>query len=383
MTIPFNRPSFVGHEREYMEAALANGHISGDGKFSAACSRILAEVVGGHRVLLTTSGTHALEMAAMLLSPAAGAAPEEPQAEVIVPAFTFTSTANAFLVHGMRPVFADIRPDTLNIDETDLERVLSERTRAVSVVHYAGVGCDMEPIQRFCTKHGLSLVEDNAHGLFGTHLGRPLGSFGRFAALSFHETKNITCGEGGALIVRDAADVERAEYIREKGTNRSQFFRGAVDKYTWVDVGSSYLPSDLLAAILYAQLEARETIQARRHAIWERYFVELAPWARTNEVALPVVPDSCRHPAHMFHLVMPTAAARDGLIAHLRQLGIGAVFHYIPLDTSPVGQRLGVVPGMCPVAASVSERLVRLPFFYELLGEDLDTVIAAVTRFAV
>ncbi|HDL77866.1 MAG TPA: dTDP-4-amino-4,6-dideoxygalactose transaminase, partial [Lentisphaerae bacterium] len=342
LRIPFNRPAFMGRELEFIQEALVRGHISGDGDFSRRCHQLLESALGVRKILLTTSGTHALEMAAILLD-------LQPGDEVIVPSFTFVSTANAFVLRGARPVFADIRQDTLNLDESRLEDLITPRTRAIVPVHYAGVGCEMDAIMQIARGHDLAVVEDNAHGLFGTYRGRHLGTFGRLAALSFHETKNLTCGEGGALVINDPALIARAEIIREKGTDRSRFFRGEVDKYTWVDIGSSYLPSDILAAFLWAQLEQRERIQQRRHRIWERYYEELHDWADRYEVRLPLVPEHCRHPAHLFYLLFPRPEHRDGFIHHMKERGILCVFHYLPLHLSPMGRRYDGYPGQCPV----------------------------------
>jgi dTDP-4-amino-4,6-dideoxygalactose transaminase len=372
--IPFNRPAVVGDEWRYMQEATAAGRLSGDGPFSRRCQALLEEELGAARVLLTTSCTHALEMSALLLDLGPGD-------EVIIPSFTFVSTVNAFVLRGARPVFADIRADTLNLDERQLARLIGPRTRAIVPVHYAGVACDMTEIMRLAGENGIAVVEDNAHGLFGRLHGRKLGTFGCLAALSFHETKNVSCGEGGALILNDARLVERAEIVREKGTNRSQFFRGMVDKYTWVDVGSSYLPSDLLAAWLLAQLEARDRIQAARRRIWERYERELAGWAAASGTRLPVVPAGCQQPHHLFHLLLPSLAARQGLIAHLRQRGILAVFHYGPLHLSSYARQIGAGGGDCPVAADAADRLLRLPLFYDLTAADQARVIAAVQEF--
>ena len=374
--IPFNRPGRTGKELAYLEQALAQGHISGDGAFTKKCHALLSELHGGAPVLLTTSCTHALELAALLLGLEKGD-------EVIVPSFTFVSTANAFAVHGARLVFADIRPDTLNLDEEGLEKLIGPRTRAIVPVHYAGIGCRMERINEIAARSGLTVVEDNAHGLMGKWNGRTLGTFGALATLSFHETKNFTCGEGGALVLNDRRFVERAEIIREKGTDRSKFFRGLVDKYTWVDIGSSYVMSDMLAAFLLAQLEQREAIQARRREIWQRYDTELAGWARERSVQTPTVPSLCEQAFHMYYLVMPASDARDGLIAHLRANGAQAVFHYLPLHLSPMGKRFGGRDGDCPVTESVSGRLLRLPFHCGLSEEEQATVIRAVREWRV
>ena len=370
--IPFNRPSLMGDERKYLEEAAASDHLSGDGRFTKECHRILSGLLGGGRILLTTSCTHALEMAALLLN-------LEPGDEVIMPSFTFVSTANPFVLRGVRPVFVDCRADTLNLDETLIEAALTDRTRAIVPVHYAGVACEMETITAVAEKHGIAVVEDNAHGLMASYKGRPLGSFGVMAAQSFHETKNITCGEGGALVVNDPKLFEQAEIIREKGTNRSQFFRGQVDKYGWIETGSSYLPSEILAAFLLAQLEAREEIQARRKKVWEYYRDNLADWARAAGVQLPVVPEGCVHPFHLFHLLMPSLEKRQELIAALREKGIQCAFHYLPLHTSIKGRSLGYKSGDFPVTEDVSDRLVRLPFYNTLTEEDLSRVVEAVT----
>lgn len=370
--IPFNRPNIVGNELQYLELVLASGHISGDGNFSRRCHELLEQEIGVPKALLTTSCTDALEMAAMLLGLKAGD-------EVIVPSFTFVSCVNAIALRGARPVFADVRRDTLNIDETAIESLITKRTRAIMVVHYAGVGCEMDVISELAAAHGLSVIEDNAHGLFGAFRGRQLGTFGRLATLSFHETKNITCGEGGALLINDQALIEQAEIVREKGTNRSQFFRGQVDKYTWCGLGSSHLPSDILAAYLLAQLEARSEIQAKRRAVWEYYRDALGPWSELTGVGLPFVPADCTQPYHMFYLLMPSLDLRQKLITRLREHGIQAVFHYQPLHVSPMGLKLGGQPGDCPVTEDVSDRLVRLPFFNDLSKQDLARIVSAVT----
>jgi dTDP-4-amino-4,6-dideoxygalactose transaminase len=373
--IPFNRPSLVGNELRYVSEATRSGHWSGDGPFGRRCEDELERLLGVRRALLTPSCTHALEMCALLLDLGPGD-------EFLVPSFAFVTTANAFVLRGARPVFLDVRPDTLNLDEKQIAERATPRSRALVALHYAGVACEMDEIQRAAEAAGLALVEDNAHGLFGAYRGRPLGTFGALATLSFHETKNVTCGEGGALLVNDPRLLERAEVVREKGTNRSRLFRGEVDRYTWLDYGSSWLPSELQAAFLLAQLEARETIQARRRRIWERYRVELADWAQAEGVGLPRVPAHCAPPHHLFHLILPSAAARDGLIAHLRARGILAVFHYLPLHLSEMGRRLGGRPGDCPVAEELSARLVRLPLYAALEPAEQDLVIRAVREFA-
>jgi dTDP-4-amino-4,6-dideoxygalactose transaminase len=373
--IPFNRPSLCGNELTYVAEAVTSGHIAGDGPFTRRCHALLERELGVRKALLTTSCTAALEMAALLVG-------AEPGDDVLVPAFTFVSTVNAFVMRGARPVFLDIRPDTLNLDETRLERHITSRTKAIVVVHYAGVACAMDPILAIAQRHGVAVVEDNAQGLFATYKGRPLGTIGAVAAQSFHETKNVTCGEGGILFVNDPDCLERAEVIREKGTNRHRFLRGLVDKYTWVDLGSSYLPSDILAAFLYAQLEAREDIQRRRRGIWERYDAGLRDWAAAHDVRLPVVPPDCGQAYHMFYLLMPSCAARDALIVHLRARGIQATFHYASLHLSEMGMRFGGSKGQCPVAEDVETRLVRLPFYNTLGQPEQREVIEAVHEFS-
>ncbi len=372
--IPFNRPTSVASERAYMSDAIAYGRISGDGAFTRKCHDFFERTLGVPKALLTTSCTHALEMSALLLG-------VEPGDEVIVPSFTFVATANAFALRGARIVFADIRPDTLNIDERALELLVTPRTRALVAVHYAGVGCEMDSIVATAQKHGIAVVEDNAHGLFGRYHGRYLGTFGAFATQSFHETKNVTCGEGGALLINDRGYIEQAEIVREKGTNRSRYFRGEIDKYTWVALGSSYLPSDMLAAFLWAQLEAYESIQQRREALWNHYAEGLADWAKQVGVGLPYVPPYCEQPYHMFYLMLPDVQSRQALISHLKNAGITATFHYIPLHSSEMGQRLGGRTGDCPVAESVSERLLRLPFYTGMTPSDQDRVIESVSAF--
>jgi dTDP-4-amino-4,6-dideoxygalactose transaminase len=371
--ITFNRPTLVGNELDYVRDAIEQGHISGDGTYTRRCESLLRELLGS-RVLLTTSCTHALEMAALLLD-------IHPGDEFILPSFTFVSTANAFVLRGARPIFVDIRPDTLNIDETRIAAAITPRTRAIVVMHYAGVSCDMDAILEIARNHGLPVIEDNAHGLFGAYRGRPLGTFGALATLSFHETKNVFCGEGGALILNDAALESRAEVLREKGTDRSRFFRGEVDKYTWVDAGSSYVPADVLAAFLLAQLEKRESVQEARRALWIRYRDELASWVQERGYALPTVPPECSPAYHLFHLVLNSAEERSAFIEHMRGRGIQAIFHYIPLHNSPMGMRLGGRPGDCPVAESVSERLVRLPFYTSMPAETQQLVIDAAREF--
>ena len=373
--IDFNKPELTGNELVYITQALENAHISGDGQFTKRCQRMLEEELGVARVFLTTSCTHALELAALLLN-------IQPGDEVIVPSFTFVSTINAFVLRGARPVFIDIHPDTLNLDERLLPELINTRTRAILPVHYAGVSCEMDAILEIAGQHQVDVVEDNAHGLFGRYRGKYLGTFGSLATLSFHETKNFTCGEGGAILVNDPAYIERAEIIREKGTNRSRFFRGQVDKYTWVDVGSSFLPSDILAAFLYAQLEMRDRIQQKRQRVWEYYYLHLEEWAKQNNVRLPVVPDHCQQPYHMFYMLLPSLEIRQALIAALKSQGILSVFHYLPLHSSEMGWKHGGKPGDCPVTEQISDRLVRLPFYNNLSVDDQSQVIEAIQNFS-
>jgi len=374
--IPFNRVSLTGKEQPYIVKAVERGHISGDGEFTKRCSELLERELGAKRVLLTTSCTHALEMCALLLD-------LQPGDEVIFPSFAFVTTVNAFVLRGVKPVFADVRADTLNLDERLLAALVGPRTRAIVPLHYGGVACEMDAILALARERGLRVVEDNAHGLFATYKGRKLGSLGQLATQSFHETKNITCGEGGALVINDPALVGRAEIIREKGTNRSRFFRGQVDKYTWVDLGSSYLPSEILAAFLLAQLEERAAIQAKRKHIWERYARELDDWAATTGTTLPHVPAHCEQPYHVFYMLLPSLAARTRLIEHLKARDILAVFHYLPLHLSEMGLRLGGKAGQCPVTEDVSDRLLRLPLFPGLTEADLDDVVEGVRSFQV
>jgi len=374
MPVDFNRPLPVGKEQEYVLQALQSGHISGDGPFTKKCHTLLEQALGVPRVLLTTSCTHALEMAALLLEIKVGD-------EVVIPDFTFVSTVNAFILRGAKPVFVDIRPDTLNLDEARLADAVTPKTKVIVPVHYAGVGCEMDSIMELARDRQIAVVEDNAHGLFGRYKGRNLGTFGALAAQSFHETKNISCGEGGALVINDRALIDRAEIIREKGTNRSRFFRGQIDRYTWVDVGSSYLPSDILAAYLLGQLEERERIQAQRRNAWNTYAAGLRDWARRNEVRLPTVPGYCEQSYHMFFLLMPNLEVRTRFIAHLRERGIYTVFHYLPLHLSDMGRGFGGRVGDCPVTEQVSDQLVRLPLHNRLTGADQEEVIEAILKF--
>jgi len=374
LRIPFNRASLLGHELDFVRQAVDNGHISGDGPFTRRCEELLETELGVARALLTTSCTHALELAALVLDVGPGD-------EIVVPAFTFVSGANAFALRGAKLVFADVRPDTLNLDERALDALVSERTRAIVPTHYAGVGCELDTICAAAERVGAVVVEDNAHGLFGKYRGRALGTFGAIAAQSFHETKNVTCGEGGAVLVNDPSLIESAEIVREKGTNRKRFFRGQVDKYTWVSLGSSYVLSDLLAAFLYAQLESRERIQDARERVWRRYDDALRPWAAETGTSLPFVPEYCEQSFHMYYALLPSAAARSWLLKDLRGRGILAVFHYLPLHLSELGRVLGGREGQCPVTEDVCDRLVRLPFYTGLSESDQDEVIDVVLAF--
>jgi dTDP-4-amino-4,6-dideoxygalactose transaminase len=359
MKIPFNKPYMTGRELEYIAQAHANGHLSGDGPFTKRCHAWLEQRIGCKKALLTHSCTGALEMATLLLD-------LQPGDEVIMPSFTFVSTANAFVLRGAVPVFVDIRPDTLNLDETLIEAAITPRTRAICVVHYAGVGCEMDAIMAIAEKHSLFVVEDAAQGILSTYKGRPLGSIGHLAALSFHETKNVISGEGGALLINDPRFVERAEIIREKGTNRSKFFRGQVDKYTWVDIGSSYLPGEVTAAFLAAQLDEADAITARRLALWNHY----NDWAKSHDAAgsvrRPFVPAHCTHNAHMFYLLLQDLQARTHCIEYMRERDIHPVFHYIPLHSAPAGRRFGRASGDLALTEDISARLVRMPFWLGL-----------------
>ena len=372
--IDFNKPTLMGNELHYIAEAFDNSHVSGDGPFSKKCQTLLENELGVPKVLLTSSCSHALEMAALLLKIGPGD-------EVIFPSFTFVTTVNAFVLRGAKPVFVDIRPDTLNLDEALLEEKITSRTRAIVPVHYAGVGCEMDTIQEIANRHNLPIVEDNAHGLFGKYKGKNLGTFGVLATQSFHETKNISCGEGGALLINQTEFSDRAEIIREKGTNRSRFFRGMVDKYTWVDIGSSYILSDILAAVLYAQLEQKDLIQNKRKAIWTRYFTSLQNWADNQGIQLPYIPSHCEQTYHMFYIVLPSLKIRQTLIQYLREKGVVSVFHYQPLHLSDMGKRFGGKLGDLPVTERMGDCLLRLPFYNALSETDQDQVIDILTGF--
>lgn len=374
ISVPFNKPYFSGNEITYIAESIGKAHLSGDGDFTKRCNAFLEELTGAPKALLTTSCTHALEISALLLD-------IKPGDEFILPSFTFVSTANAFALRGAKPVFVDVRPDTLNVDENLIEEKITSRTKAILPVHYAGVSCEMDAISDIAKRHSLAVIEDNAQGLFGTYKGRPLGTLGDMSALSFHETKNIQCGEGGALILNSEHFIERAEIVREKGTNRSRFFRGQVDKYSWVELGSSYLPSDMLAAFLWAQFEKSAEIQGKRSAIWLRYADGLKDWADKNGVGLPHIPQQCKQPYHLFYLILPSFDDQQALIRFLKESGIQAVFHYLPLHLSDVGVRFGGKVGDCPVTESFAERLVRLPLYCDLAKNEQDFVIKQIQQF--
>ena len=374
--IPFNKPPHTGNEEQYVLEAMKSAQISGDGPFGKRCQRWFEEQLGCRKTLLTPSCTHALEMAAILIG-------IEPGDEVIMPSYTFVSTANAFALRGARIVFVDIRPDTMNIDETRIEAAITPQTKAIVPVHYAGVGCEMDEIMLLAEKYGLFVIEDAAQGMMSPYNGRPLGTIGHLGAYSFHETKNYTSGgEGGLLIINDSRFTERAEIIREKGTNRSQFFRGMVDKYSWVDIGSSYLPSELQSAYLWGQLEMAEAINANRLASWLAYRDKLGPLAAAGVIELPVVTETCEHNAHMFYVKVKDLEERTALLAQCRQDEIWAVFHYVPLHSAPAGLKYGRFSGRDIHTTSQSERLIRLPLYYGITGEEIDTVCAKIAEWS-
>ena len=369
--IPFNRPRLLGQEHTYIDRALASGKLSGNGRFAELCARRLESDLAAPRALITPSCTAALEMSAILCD-------LRPGDEVIMPSFTFVSTANAFALRGAVPVFVDVQETTLNIDPDLIEAAVTDRTRAIVIVHYGGVACDMDRIMAIAGDHGLMVIEDAAHSLPGTWRDQRLGSIGHMATFSFHETKNVHCGEGGALIINDRDLVERAEIVQEKGTDRAQFFRGDVDKYTWRDVGSSYLLSEVAAAFLWAQLEYLDEVTAERRSIWERYHDAFAQLESDGLARRPVVPDECAHSGHLYYLLLPDAELRDGFISDLRTRGVHAVFHYVPLHTSPAGRKLGRTAGQLPITEDASARLVRLPMWSGLGTERTDHIIEAV-----
>ena len=372
--IPFNRISMTGRELDYIKDAITRNHISGNGHYTRQCHQLLESELGTACALLTTSCTDALEMSALLLD-------IRPGDEVILPSYAFVSTVNAFVLRGAVPVFCDIRSDTLNIDENLIEALITSRSRAIIVIHYAGVGCEMAGILEIASRHGLPVVEDNAHGLFGRYHGRLLGTFGVLATQSFHESKNFTCGEGGALLINDENLIKKATAVWENGTDRTRFFQGEVDKYTWVSLGSSYQPSEMLAAFLYAQLEARTRIQDRRRRIWQHYDSRLEDWAQANDVRLPVVPAYCDQTYHMYYLIMPSCSARQELIHRLKLRGILGVFHYAPLHLSKMGRCHGSGNPECPITEDLSARLLRLPFFNDLSEADQNVVVEETMAF--
>lgn len=374
MKIPFNRPHLAGREFDYIRDAIEGRHLSGNGKYTKQCQQWFEKNLGSAKVLLTHSCTAALEMAAIL-------ADIKPGDEIIMPSFTFVSTANAFVLRGGVPVFVDIRPDTLNLDESKIEAAITPKTRAIAPVHYAGVGCDMDAIMDIARRHDLIVIEDAAQGIMSNYKERPLGSIGHLGALSFHETKNIISGEGGALLVNDARFSERAEIVWEKGTNRSQFFRGQVDKYTWVDVGSSFLPSDILAAFLWAQLESVESITQQRVSIWNRYHERFAALEQQGLLRRPVIPADCTNNAHMYYLLTQSPVMQENLLKALAAKGVNAVFHYIPLHSSPAGSRYGRAHGELPVTDKVAGGLLRLPMHADITDAQVDYIADAVLEF--
>ncbi len=372
--VPFNNPSFIGRELDYIRESVLSGQISGDGKFTKKSHELLERKLSAKKVLLTTSCTHALELASILLNLKEGD-------EVILPSYTFVSTVNSFMLQGAKPVFVDIRPDTKNIDENLIESKITKNTKAIFLVHYAGVACEMDKIMDIAKSYNLDVIEDAAQGINAKYKNKYLGTIGTIGCYSFHETKNVMCGEGGALVINDEKFIERAEIIREKGTNRSKFFRGEIDKYTWVDIGSSYLPSDILAAFLFAQLENMDKINSIRENIYTRYYKALKDFESYDLVSLPIIPDDCTSNHHTFYLVLKDESQRNDLIRFLKEKGINSVFHYIPLHTSPMGFKLGYKEGDLPITESISKRLVRLPLYNSMTLEEQDYVISEVKCF--
>jgi len=373
LKIPFNKASLTGNELRYIQEAVEQGHISADGSFTKRCCEFLERQFRAQKILLTPSCTHALEIAAILLDLAAGD-------EVILPSFAFVTTANAFVLRGARPIFVDIRPDTLNLDEAQIAERMTSRTKAIVALHYAGVACEMDAIMSLASQHGIRVVEDAAQGVNAKYKGRFLGTIGDFAAYSFHETKNYTCGEGGALVLNHAQDVERAEIVRQKGTNRNQFFRGETDKYTWTDLGSSYVLSDVLAAFLFAQLEQLNEIALKRRLIYERYFEALKPLRDAGKLVLPVIPQHCESNFHLFHVLFQSQQIRNQVMDGLKSKGILAVFHYIPLHSSPMGMKFGYRQGQFPITEDVSGRLLRLPFYNTLSMSEVDWIAESIGK---
>ncbi|MBE3092249.1 MAG: dTDP-4-amino-4,6-dideoxygalactose transaminase [Chloroflexi bacterium] len=372
--IPFNKPQLTGKELYYIKKAVSSGWISGDGLFTKKCNKFIENKYSVKRVLLTTSCSSALDMSAILLN-------VKPGSEVILPTFTFVSTANSFLVRGARLRFIDIREDTLNIDETKIEDSINQRTKAIIVVHYAGVSCEMNKIMDIARRNNLSVVEDAAHGIGCTYEGMYLGTIGDIGCYSFHETKNVTCGEGGAILINNDKFSERAEIIREKGTNRNKFYRGEIDKYTWVDIGSSYLPSEILSAFLYAQLENIETIARNRLDTWQYYYKGLEDLEKKEFLRRPIIPENCKHNGHMFYILLNDNKTRDLLISYLKSRGISVVFHYLPLHLSPMGLRMGYKKGDFPITEKISDCILRLPIFYKIRKSHQDTVIEEIHNF--
>lgn len=372
--INFNVPPYAEKAADYIQECVKNQKICGDGPYTHKCSQWIEERTGTAKCLLTTSCTHATELAALLSKIGPGD-------EVIMPAYTFVSTADAFVLRGATPVFVDIRPDTMNIDEKLIEDAVTDKTRAIVPVHYAGVSCEMDTIMEIAGRHGLVVIEDAAQGIMSSYKGKPLGTIGDFGCFSFHETKNYSMGEGGALLIRDGKDVEEAEIIREKGTNRSKYFRGQIDKYTWVNYGSSYLPSDMNAAYLYAQLEIADEINEARLSLWNRYWENLEPLARAGKIELPTVPEGCVHNAHMFYIKAADLEERTAFLTHMKENGILSVFHYIPLHTSPAGQKFGRFHGEDRYTTAESERLARLPMYYGLKPEQVDEICDVIKKF--
>ncbi len=372
--IPFNKPFIVGKELKYISQAVQNGNLAGDGIFTRKCCAWMEHEFNLKKTFLVHSGTAALEMAAILCD-------LSPGDEVIVPSYTFVSTVNAFVLRGAKPVFIDIRPDTMNMDETKIEDLITERTKVICPVHYGGVACEMDTIMEIAEQYNLLVVEDAAQGVNATYKEKYLGSIGHLGCYSFHETKNFISGEGGALAVNDDRYIKRAEITREKGTNRSEFFRGMVDKYSWVDIGSSYLASEITAAFLYAQLEEAAKITSRRNNIWNRYFELLTPLAITGKIQLPLIPEQCRHNAHMFYIVLDSLETRTRLINYLSNNGINAVFHYVPLHSSPMGLKTSGKKSILPVTEDISDRLLRLPCYFELSDENIDDITRCIYDF--
>ena len=374
MFVSFNKPPYIGKESEYVLDAVNKGHISGDGEYTKKCAKKLEELSGTKKALLTTSCTHATEMAALLSD-------IKPGDEVIMPSYTFVSTADAFVLRGATPVFVDIRPDTMNIDETLIEDAITSKTKAIVPVHYAGVGCEMDTIMDIARRHNLTVIEDAAQAIASTYKGKALGTFGDFGCYSFHETKNISMGEGGALLIQNEDMIEPAEIIREKGTNRAKFFRGQIDKYTWVNYGSSYLPSDMNAAYLWAQLENIDIIQKKRISVWNRYREGLSELEKKEYIEFGVIPDECTNNAHMFYIKVRDLETRTELIRYLKEKGIMAVFHYVPLHSAPAGRKFGRFNGEDRYTTKESERLIRLPLFYSIADEEVNFIIEIVKEF--